>query len=209
MTFKLPELHYAYDGLLPYMSRRTLELHHGKHHQAYVSKLNDLIAGTPFAQMPLEDIVRKSHGDPKMQAIFNNAGQHYNHSKFWLCMKPDGGSAIPHTLEKRLADRFGSLTAFKAEFVARGAAQFGSGWVWLVEKTGGGLDIVTTSNADSPLAAGHKPLLVCDVWEHAYYVDYQNRRPDFLMAFLDHLVDWSSVASGRIAEPSAAEEQAA
>jgi Fe-Mn family superoxide dismutase len=200
MTFKLPELRYAYDGLLPHMSRRTLELHHGKHHQAYVTKLNELVAGTPFARMALEDIVRETHASPGKRAIFNNAGQHYNHSKFWLCMTP-GGGAVPATLERRLADRFGSVAAFKAEFVARGTAQFGSGWVWLVERAGGELEIMTTSNADSPLTSGERPLLVCDVWEHAYYVDHQNRRSDFLNVFLDHLVDWNAVANGRIVEP--------
>lgn len=201
MTFKLPELRYAYDSLLPYMSLRTLELHHGKHHQGYVAKLNELVARTPFARMALEDVVRETHASPGKQAIFNNAGQHYNHSKFWFCMKPDGGGALPATLEKRLTDRFGSVTAFKTEFVARGTAQFGSGWVWLVERAGGGLDIVTTSNADSPLTGGDLPLLVCDVWEHAYYLDHQNRRSDFLSAFLDRLVDWHAVADGRIVEP--------
>lgn len=201
MTFTLPALPYPANALEPHMSAKTLGLHHGKHHRAYVDKLNELVAGTALETMSLEDVVRGSHATSDRQAIFNNAAQHWNHSKFWISMKPNGGGAIPSELERRLIARFGSIAAFKSEFVAQGLSQFGSGWVWLVE-TGERLQILKTSNAMTPIADGHKPLLLCDVWEHAYYVDYENRRADFLKSFLDHLVDWEAIAAGRIAEPT-------
>ncbi|MDR3499841.1 MAG: superoxide dismutase [Parvibaculum sp.] len=195
MPFSLPDLPFSLDALQPYMSAKTLELHHGKHHRGYVTKLNELTRGTPFADMPLENVIRKTHDDPSSAAIFNNAAQHLNHSFFWTCMKP-GGQAAPERLRKALARSFGDFDGFKRKFVAEGLGQFGSGWIWLVADKGA-LEIVKTSNAGTPVALDKQPLLVCDVWEHAYYVDYENRRADFLTAFVDHLADWEAVA-GRL-----------
>lgn len=200
MAFQLPPLPYPAYALAPYMSAKTVALHHGKHHSGYVAKLNQLIAGTPYETKGLEEIVRASHAASDAQAIFNNAAQHSNHSKFWRSMKPNGGGSLPDGLERRLIAAFGSIAAFKDEFVAQGVAQFGSGWVWLVEAKGR-LKVLRTANAVTPLVDEWKPLLVCDVWEHAYYVDYENRRKEFLQTFLEHLVDWDAVASGSIADP--------
>ena len=201
MAFDLPALPYSSDALAPYMSERTLLLHHGKHHSGYVAKLNELVSGTPFDSMSLDDVIRSSHTTAETQNIFNNAAQHSNHSKFWLSMKPNGGGPVPRALARRLVAQFGSVREFKAEFVAQGLSQFGSGWVWLVE-TDGLLRIVRTPNAKTPIITGDVPLLACDVWEHAYYVDYENRRVDFLKVFLDHLVDWDAVESGRLGRPA-------
>lgn len=198
--FYLPELPYPPDSFEPFMSARTFALHHGKHHRGYVDKLNELVAGTHYETMGLEEIVRATHDLPEAQAIFNNAAQHLNHSKFWLSMKPNGGGPVPANLARRLTAEFGSVKAFKSEFVAQGLGQFGSGWVWLVAVRGR-LQIGRTANAMTPVAEGHTPLMVCDVWEHAYYLDYANRRADFLKAFVDHMVDWQAVAAGRIAAP--------
>jgi Fe-Mn family superoxide dismutase len=198
MAFELPPLPYPADALAPYMSARTLLLHHDKHHAGYVSKLNELTSGTPFANLPLDDVIRSSHTTAATQNVFNNAAQHSNHSKFWLSMKANGGGHVPGVLERRLVAQFGSVNAFKAEFVAHGLSQFGSGWVWLVEMEGV-LRIQRTANAVTPIITGETPLLVCDVWEHAYYVDYENRRADFLKVFVDHLIDWEAAASGRLA----------
>ncbi len=194
MTFTLPDLPYDLQALQPIMSAETLELHHGKHRQAYVTKLNELIAGTPFADLPLEDIVRRSFGHGDTDAIFNNAGHHWNHSFFWPSMKRDAGP-VPKQVEAKLTDSIGSVEAFKAEFIKEGVAQFGSGWVWLVQNLGGHLTVVRTQNGVNPLVFDQTPLLGCDVWEHAYYVDYRNHRPDYLKAFIDRLVDWERVAS--------------
>lgn len=194
MPFTLPELPYATDALQPVMSAETMELHHGKHHQAYVTKLNELIVGTPFESLSLEDIVCRSFGHSDSEGIFNNAGQHWNHSFFWPSMKKNAGG-LPAVLESRLNESFGSVDAFKAEFVKEGVAQFGSGWVWLVENEGGDLTVVKTPNGVNPLVLDQTPLLGCDVWEHAYYVDYRNRRPDYLKAFVEQLVDWERVAA--------------
>jgi Fe-Mn family superoxide dismutase len=198
MTFELPPLPYPSDALAPYMSERTLLLHHGKHHAGYVAKLNELISDTPFASLPLDEVIRSSHRTAETQNIFNNAAQHSNHSQFWLSMKPNGGGNVPGALERRLAAQFGSVNSFKAEFVAQGLSQFGSGWVWLVEMEGQ-LRIQRTANAVTPIITRETPLLVCDVWEHAYYVDYENRRADYLKTFVDHLVDWEAAAAGRLA----------
>ena len=203
MPFTLPPLPYAPTALEPHMSAKTLALHHGKHHRGYVTNLNELVARTPFEGMALEDVVRTAHATAATQALFNNAAQHWNHSMFWQSMKPGGGGPVPDALEKRLIARFGSVATFKTEFTAQGMAQFGSGWVWLVEKDGD-LQIQRTANALSPLVDGVKPLLVCDVWEHAYYVDYENRRADFLGVFLEHLVDWDAVLDERVSRPLAA-----
>ncbi len=168
MAFELPELKWAQDALAPYMSAQTVGLHHGKHHQTYVTNLNNLIKDTPLADKSLEEIVKDVAGDSSKQGIFNNAGQHWNHILFWECMKPNGGGNIPSELEKRLVDSFGSVDKFKEDFVQAGATQFGSGWAWLVVGDGGKLEVTKTPNASNPLAEGGKQtLLGCDVWEQS------------------------------------------
>ncbi|MFM1895841.1 MAG: hypothetical protein RLZZ385_915 [Pseudomonadota bacterium] len=187
MKLELPALPYAKDALEPHMSARTLEFHHGKHHNAYVVKGNELLEQAGVSAGTLEELVKVTaqKGGP----LFNNVGQVYNHNFFWKSMKPKGGGAPSGPIAARIDTDFGGYDKFKAEFVNGGVGQFGSGWVWLVED-GGKLKIAKSANAETPLTAGMKPVLVCDVWEHAYYLDYQNRRPDFLAAFLDHLVNW-------------------
>ncbi len=198
MVFELPPLPYARDALAPHISSNTFDFHYGKHHQAYVTNLNRLVEGTGFAGLGLEDVIRKS-AEEKSAGIFNNSAQVWNHSFFWDSMKPMGGGAA-HGDVGRLIDRdFGSFEAFKKAFAEAGATQFGSGWAWLVAK-GGKLEIRKTPNAETPLTeAGTTPLLTLDVWEHAYYLDYQNRRPDFIATFLDHLVNWD-FANARLAK---------
>jgi Fe-Mn family superoxide dismutase len=194
MAFELPPLPYQRNALEPVMSERTFSFHYDKHHQAYVTKLNELIKGKPEETMALEEIIQKHHSEPmKEDAIFNNAAQVWNHSFFWNSMKKGGGKNIPPELEKRIVSDFGSVEKFKEDFVAAGVGQFGSGWAWLVEDNGK-LAILKTPNAHLPLAHGKKALFTCDVWEHAYYLDYQNRRPDFLKAFLNDLVNWEFAA---------------
>jgi Fe-Mn family superoxide dismutase len=191
MSFTLPELPYAYDALGPYMSKETLEYHHDKHHQAYVTNGNNLLKGTEFENASLEDVVKGSFG--KNQALFNNAGQHYNHIHFWKWMKPNGGGAIPGELEKALIDGFGSVDKAKADLIAAGTTQFGSGWGWLAVQ-GGKVVALKTANGENPLVHGATPILGVDVWEHSYYIDYRNRRPDYLKAFVENLVNWEYVA---------------
>ena len=188
MTFTLPELPYDKKALEPHVSAQTLEFHHGKHHKAYVDKANELSKGTPFEGMALEQAVveSKKQGGP----LFNNIGQIYNHNVFWLSMAPNGGGTPTGNVAKKIDEAFGSFDKFKEQFVAGGIGQFGSGWVWLVA-SGGKLEIVKTANADTPLTEGKTPLLVCDVWEHAYYLDYQNRRADFLKVFVEKLANWA------------------
>ena len=187
MKLELPALPYARDALEPHMSARTLEFHHGKHHNAYVVKGNELLEQAGVTAGSLEELVKltAAKGGP----LFNNVGQVYNHNFFWSSMKPKGGGAPTGAIADRINADFGGYDKFRTEFVNGGIGQFGSGWVWLVSE-GGKLKIAKSANAETPLTAGAKPLLVCDVWEHAYYLDYQNRRPDFLAAFLDHLVNW-------------------
>jgi Fe-Mn family superoxide dismutase len=192
MSFELPPLPYAHDALGPYMSRETLEFHHDKHHQAYVTALNNLVKDTPLAGKSLEDVCKASFGDASKQAIFNNAGQHWNHALFWPAMKPNGGGAIPSELESRLKSDFGSVDAFKEQFVQAGVGQFGSGWCWLVVDAGK-LKVTKTPNGENPLVHGQHAILGCDVWEHSYYIDYRNRRADYLKAFVDNLVNWEFV----------------
>ena len=194
MTFTLPNLNYAKNALHPAMSVETLELHHGKHHQTYVTNLNNLIKGTSLENDTLEDIVKKTANDPSKAAIFNNAGQHYNHILFWQCMRPDGGGKMPGKLEKKIIETFGTVEKFKEDFIQAGVAQFGSGWAWLSLK-GGQLVISKTANGSNPLVDNLKPIFGCDVWEHAYYVDYKNRRPDYLKAFVEKLANWEFVES--------------
>jgi superoxide dismutase, Fe-Mn family len=187
MKLTLPDLPYPSDALEPHMSAETFSFHHGKHHKAYVDKGNELLADANMDADNLEDLVKACAkvGGP----LFNNVAQVYNHNFFWNCMRPQGGGAATGAIAGKIDEAFGSYENFKKEFVANGVGQFGSGWVWLVAE-GGKLKIVKTPNAETPLTAGATPLLVCDVWEHAYYLDYQNRRPDFLGVFLDKLVNW-------------------
>ena len=194
MSFELPSLPYANDALAPYMSAETLDFHHGKHHQTYVTNLNNLLKDNELQGASLEDIVVKSSKDTSMAGIFNNAGQHWNHILFWQCMKPNGGGSIPSELETRLISDFGSIDQFKEAFVQAGTTQFGSGWAWLAISNGK-LVVTKSANASNPLVDGMKPILGCDVWEHSYYIDYRNKRPDYLKAFLDSLVNWEFVAS--------------
>lgn len=189
MAFELPSLPYAQDALEPHYSANTLSFHHGKHHAAYVTKLNELIAGGDHEGKALEEIIASSTG-----GLFNQAAQVWNHSFFWNSMKPGGGGTPAGALAEAIDAAFGSFEAFKEQFKAAGVGQFGSGWVWLV-KDDGALKIVTTANAETPLTDGQVPLLTCDVWEHAYYLDYQNRRPDFIQSFLDNLVNWDFAAA--------------
>lgn len=190
MAFELPPLPYAHDALQPYMSKETLEYHHDKHHQTYVTTANNLLKESGLEGKSLEDVVKETHG--KNQALFNNAAQHYNHSHFWKWLKPNGGGKPPGAIEKAINDAFGSYDDFKEKFVQAGVGQFGSGWAWLVSN-GGKLDILKTPNGENPLVHGALPLLGVDVWEHSYYIDYRNRRPDYLKAFLDNLVNWEYV----------------
>ena len=194
MSFELPSLPYANDALAPYMSSETLDFHHGKHHQTYVTNLNNLLKDHELQSSSLEDIVVKTSKDASMAGIFNNAGQHWNHILFWQCMKPNGGGSIPSELEGRLNSDFGSVEQFKEAFIQAGTTQFGSGWAWLAIDNGK-LVVTKSPNASNPLVDGMKPILGCDVWEHSYYIDYRNRRPDYLKAFLNSLVNWEYVAS--------------
>ncbi len=191
MQHQLPALPFALDSLAPHMSRETLEFHHGKHHQAYVTNLNNLIKGTEFEPLSLEDIVRKAPAG----GVFNNAAQVWNHSFFWNGLSPQGGGEPTGALRAAIDAKWGSYAAFKEAFHKSAVGNFGSGWTWLVRKPDGGLDIVNTSNAGTPLTTADKPLLTVDVWEHAYYVDYRNRRPDFVTTFLDKLVNWKFAES--------------
>ena len=195
MAFVLPSLPYAIDALEPHVSARTLEFHHGKHHAAYVTNLNGLIKDTELESKSLEEIIRVAAADlPNKQAIFNNAAQVWNHTFFWNCLKKGGGGAPGPKLLARIDSDLGGFDAFKAAFKTAATGQFGSGWAWLVLDQGK-LKITKTANADLPLAHGQTALLTVDVWEHAYYLDWQNRRPDFVQAVLDHLVNWDFVES--------------
>ena len=194
MTFELPSLPYANDALAPYMSSETLDFHHGKHHQTYVTNLNNLVKDTDMKDSSLEEIVVKSSKDSSMAGIFNNAGQHWNHILFWQCMKPNGGGSMPSELQSRITSDLGGIDQFKEAFIQAGTTQFGSGWAWLAIDNGK-LVVTKSPNASNPLVDGMKPILGCDVWEHSYYIDYRNKRPDYLKAFLDSLVNWEFVAS--------------
>ena len=188
MAFELPDLPYPKDALGPHMSAETLEYHHDKHHAAYVSKTNDLIKGTEFESSTLEDIIAKADG-----VLFNQAAQVWNHTFFWSSLSPDGGGQPSGDVAARLDADFGSYDDFRSALTAAATSQFGSGWAWLVEKDGK-LDVMKTSNADTPLAQGIKALWTIDVWEHAYYIDYRNARPKFVDAVLDNLINWEFVA---------------
>ena len=188
MEHKLPELPYAKDALAPHISAETLEYHYGKHHATYVTNLNKLIVGTEFENLALEDIVKKASG-----GIFNNAAQIWNHTFYWHCLAPKAGGEPTGALAAAINKTFGSFAAFKEKFTATAVGTFGSGWGWLVKNADGSLAIESTSNAANPMTAGKKPLLTCDVWEHAYYIDYRNARPKYVEAFWN-LVNWTFVA---------------
>ncbi|MCF7802263.1 MAG: superoxide dismutase [Fe] [Candidatus Marinimicrobia bacterium] len=188
MQHKLPELPYAMDALAPTISKETLEYHYGKHHQAYVNNLNNLIPGTEFEDAPLEEIIRKASG-----GIFNNAAQVWNHTFYWNSLSPNGGGEPSGELANTLSGAFGSVADFKAKFAEVAAKTFGSGWTWLVKDGNGKLDVVSTSNAGNPLTSGQTPLLTIDVWEHAYYIDYRNARPKYIESYWK-LVNWDFVA---------------
>ena len=197
MTFKLPDLPFSQDSLAPHMSAKTLAFHHGKHHKAYVDKLNAAIEGTAFSKIKNKKIIHKTTKKKKKKGLFNNAAQHWNHSFFWSCLTPDGGGKPEGELARQIDSDFGSFDKFKKAFKDAATGQFGSGWAWLVVD-GGKLKVTATANAELPLLVGQNALLTCDVWEHAYYLDYQNRRPDFVEAFLSDMVNWS-FASERFA----------
>ncbi|MCK9607753.1 MAG: superoxide dismutase [Fe] [Methylomonas sp.] len=184
MTFELPALPYANDALAPHISAETIEYHYGKHHQTYVTNLNNLVPGTEFEGLSLEDIIKKSSG-----GVFNNAAQIWNHTFYWNCLSPNGGGAPTGGLANAIERTFGSFDAFKEAFTKCAVTTFGSGWAWLVKNANGSLELVSTSNAGCPLTAGQTPILTCDVWEHAYYIDFRNARPKYLEAFWS-LVNW-------------------
>jgi superoxide dismutase, Fe-Mn family len=193
MPFDLPPLPYAKNALEPHMSANTLDFHHDKHHRAYVTTLNKLVEGTALAKLSLEEIVRKTVQDEAKAPIFHNAAQTWNHSFFWHSMKPQGGGKPSEHVLASIDQAFGGFDRFREEFTAAAEGQFGSGWAWLI-LDGGELKVIKTADANTPIAHRQTPLMVCDVWEHAYYLDYQNRRPDFVRGFLDHLVNWEFVA---------------
>jgi len=197
MAFELPALPYPADALKPYMSAETFSYHHGKHHAAYVANLNKLIEGTDLANKSLEEIIKATFGDPDKAGIFNNAAQVWNHTFFWESMKPGGGGAPTGPIADKINADFGGYDKFAEAFKTAAATQFGSGWAWLVLDNGT-LKVTKTPNAENPLVYGQTPLLTLDVWEHAYYLDYQNRRPDFINAYLEHLVNWDA-ANARLA----------
>jgi len=189
MEHQLPQLPYAKDALAPHMSAETFDYHYAKHHQAYVTNLNNLIKGSDYENLDLEAIIKKAPAG----GIYNNSAQVWNHTFFWNCMKPNGGGVPGGALAAAINSKWGSLDAFKTAFQTSAVGNFGSGWTWLVKKADGSLDIVNTSNAGTPITGSDKPLLTCDLWEHAYYIDYRNRRPDYLGGFWQ-LVNWDFAA---------------
>jgi superoxide dismutase, Fe-Mn family len=191
MPFSLPALPYSHDALAPYMSRETLEFHHDKHHQAYVDVGNKLLIGSQWEKDSLEAIVRGSHGHNA--GLFNNAAQHYNHMHFWKWMKPGGGGdKVPGKLKARIDSDLGGIAKAKEDFIQAGVTQFGSGWSWIAVKDGK-LVIAKSANGENPLLQGAQPILGCDVWEHSYYIDYRNRRADYIKAFWENLINWDYV----------------
>jgi superoxide dismutase, Fe-Mn family len=193
MAYELPPLPFGYSDLEPHISAKTFEFHHDKHHAAYVTNYNNLVKETPMDSMSLEEVIKATAGDASKVGIFNNAAQAWNHTFYWNCLKPNGGGAPSGDLANKINADFGGFDAFKEQFKQAGATQFGSGWAWLVLDNGT-LKVTKTLNADNPLTQGQKPLLTMDVWEHAYYIDYQNRRPDYIGTFIDKLINWDFVA---------------
>ena len=194
MSFELPKLDYAKNALAPIMSEETLDLHHGKHHQTYITNLNNFIKDTDMSKMTLEEIIINSSKDKSKVGIFNNASQHWNHLLFWKCMKPSGGGAMPTKLKEKIVSDFGSVEEFKKQFIQAGVTPFGSGWSWL-SIDNGKLVVTKTPNAENTLIHNMKPILGCDLWEHSYYVDYKNRRPEYLENFFEKLINWEFVES--------------
>ncbi len=192
MAFTLSPLPWPEAALEPYTSANTISFHYGKHHKAYVDNLNKAVAGTDWENRPLAEVIAAAAADSSKTAVFNNAAQVWNHTFFWNCMKPGGGGQPTGEVTHRIQEVFGGYQQFAEQFKAQAVGRFGSGWAWLI-LDGGALKLISTANADLPLAHGQTALLTCDVWEHAYYLDYQNRRPDFVQAFLDHLVNWDFV----------------
>ncbi len=196
MALELPALPYAYDALGPYMSKETLEFHHDKHHQAYVTNGNNLLKDSPLATKSVEEICKAAYAE-KNAGLVNNVGQHYNHVHFWKWMKPGGGGKkLPGALAKAIESDLGGYDKMRTDFVQAGVTQFGSGWCWIAVKSGK-LVIMKTPNGENPLMHGASPILGCDVWEHSYYIDYRNARPKYLEAFVDNLVNWDHVESMR------------
>ena len=194
MIFELPKLDYSKDALAPIMSEETLDLHHGKLHQTYITNLNNFIKDTDMSKMTLEEIILNSAKDKTKTGIFNNASQHWNHLLFWKCMKPNGGGIMPSKLKKMIIRDFGSIEEFKNQFIQAGITQFGSGWCWL-SIDNRKLVVNKTPNAENTLIHNMKPILGCDLWEHSYYVDYKNRRPEYLENFFEKLINWEFVES--------------
>ncbi len=193
MGYELPALPYGYTDLEPYISKSTLEFHHDKHHAAYVTNYNGLVEGTEFADKSLEEVIKAVAGDASKAGIFNNAAQAWNHTFYWNCMKKGGGGTPSGALAEKINADFGSFENFVAEFKKAGATQFGSGWAWLVLDNGT-LKVTKTLNAENPMTSGQIPLLTMDVWEHAYYLDYQNKRPAYIDTFVESLINWDFVA---------------
>ncbi|MCB1529909.1 MAG: superoxide dismutase [Rhodospirillales bacterium] len=196
MAFDLPDLPFAYDALAPYMSAETFEFHHDKHHNAYVTNGNKILEGLPHQGDTLEEVV-KNAAKEQNQGLFNNAAQHWNHSFFWKCLKPNGGgTSLPTAVQSKIDSDLGGYDSFREKFVEACVTQFGSGWGWVVLNQGTGkLEIVKTGNAGVPFTEGKTPLLTCDVWEHAYYIDYRNARPKYVETFVDNLINWEFVES--------------
>lgn len=193
MALELPKLPYDYDALTPYMSRETLEFHHDKHHQAYVTNGNKALEGSPLEGKSLEEICKAAYAE-KNAPLINNVGQHYNHLHFWNWMKKGGGgTSLPGALAKAVESDLGGYDKFRADFINAGTTQFGSGWAWLAVKDGK-LAVMKTANGENPLMHGASPILGCDVWEHSYYIDYRNARPKYLEAFVDNMINWDYVA---------------
>ena len=194
MAFTLPDLPYAYDALEPHIDAKTMEIHHTKHHQTYVNKANDALKGHPMADRPVEEVLKNidSIGADIKQAVINNAGGHANHSLFWQILSPNGGGEPKGSIADAISSTFGSFDDFKEKFTNTGLGRFGSGWAWLVVNRNGNIEVKSTLNQDSPLMDGQQPILGLDVWEHAYYLKYQNRRPDYIAAFWN-IVNWDKV----------------
>jgi Fe-Mn family superoxide dismutase len=193
MGYELPALPYDYSALEPHMSKQTLEFHHDKHHAKYVNNYNEMVKSAGMDDKSIEEVIKATYNDASKSGLFNNAAQAWNHTFYWNCMKPGGGGEPTGELAEKIKSDFGSFDKFKEEFTTAAKTQFGSGWAWLVLDNGT-LKVTKTPNAVNPIAMGQTPLLTVDVWEHAYYLDYQNKRPDFLSSYLDNLVNWDFVA---------------
>jgi len=198
MAYQQPSLPYADTALEPHISAKTIGFHYGKHHAAYVNNYNNLVAGTPFDSQSIEDVIAATVNDPAKIGIFNNGAQAWNHTFYWNCLSPNGGGKPSGELAAKIDEDFGSFDKFAEELKAAAATQFGSGWAWLVSDNGT-LKVVKTGNAQTPLTAGQTPLLCVDVWEHAYYLDYQNRRPDYVAATIEHLLNWEFAEANYLA----------